>query len=251
MAFHRVEQPARCLSGTSDRRAPAHSGAASWARAKPVRRSARLRLRASTVGCGTRARSERPGGGLRTGHSPVMSACRPGGGRRPQLRDMIAGAWRRRPASRRDNRASAICRPARGGCSLRLRSWNASRDRLQASNAALSPGSSSIGRIRGSNAFDHAALDREEEAEGLILLEPDPLIGPGEAPVHGEAVGRPVGLDHPAQRRDAVLGRVRGAADPQVPARRRAEQALDMEGERPFAEQGDRPAAADRRPRRA
>ena len=58
----------------------------------------------------------------------------------------------------------------------------------------------------------------KKEAERLILLKPDPDVGPGETPVHREGVGRPVGLDHAAQGGDAVLYGVGRTADPKVPA---------------------------------
>jgi hypothetical protein len=51
---------------------------------------------------------------------------------------------------------------------------------------------------------DDAARDRKEEAERLALAKGD-TPGPGEAPVHGEAVWCPIGFDDARKRRDPVL----------------------------------------------
>lgn len=65
----------------------------------------------------------------------------------------------------------------------------------------------------------------------LALLEADRRARPGEHPVHGEAVGRPIGLDDAGQRRDPVLRPIDGALHHQLGAGLGAEQARQMEGE--------------------
>ena len=68
----------------------------------------------------------------------------------------------------------------------------------------------------------------------------DPLARPCEAPVHGEGERGPVCLDDSGQGRDAILAPVGRPANPKVPARRGAKNALDMESDNSVAEQRHR-----------
>ena len=92
-------------------------------------------------------------------------------------------------------------------------------------------------REAGRKRLDRAAPDWKEEGDRLAGVESYPVVGACETPVHSEGERGPVGLDYAAERRDAVLGVVRRATDPQVPPRRRAEDARDVEGQYTLAEQ--------------
>src|SRR5438045_6968149 len=52
--------------------------------------------------------------------------------------------------------------------------------------------------------------------EWLTLIEMHRHLRPGEQPVHGETVGRPVRLDHPGERRDRVFWTIDRAAYHQI-----------------------------------
>ena len=85
-------------------------------------------------------------------------------------------------------------------------------------------------------AFKVATALRHNHAHGLAALEGDQMIGPRHLPVHGEGGLGPVGFDNAFQRRNAVLGHVRGPAHQEVDSRRRAEEERDGEGQDARAE---------------
>ena len=91
-------------------------------------------------------------------------------------------------------------------------------------------------RHRRLDVVEQRALHRKEETDRLAGVEMNPMVRPGKTPVHGEGKRRPVGLDHAGQRIDAVLRLVWRAADPQIPSRRRAKNAGDMEGDNALPE---------------
>src|SRR4051794_17239491 len=57
--------------------------------------------------------------------------------------------------------------------------------------------------------LQRGARNRKNEADRLIGCEANPVVPPGEAPVHGERVGSPIRLHHGAQRGNAVLRPIR------------------------------------------
>src|SRR6476620_5370153 len=73
--------------------------------------------------------------------------------------------------------------------------------------------------------FDLAAPHWKNVTIRLALLEADRRARPGEHPVHGEAVRRPVGFDHAGERGDTILWPVDRPLHHQLGARLGTEQA--------------------------
>lgn len=91
------------------------------------------------------------------------------------------------------------------------------------------------------DALKEVAAHGEEMGHRLARLEAD-FARPGKAPVHGEGIGAPVGLDNAGEGRDAILHAIDRAGDPGVPARRGAQEEAHLEGEDARAEIGHRAA---------
>src|SRR5512145_2641743 len=80
---------------------------------------------------------------------------------------------------------------------------------VQTSCWRFSSGSAEIVELR-LDAFERAAAHRKDMAIGLALLETDRRIGPREHPVHGEAIGRPIGPMMPDSAAIPSFGRLIG-----------------------------------------
>ena len=84
--------------------------------------------------------------------------------------------------------------------------------------------------------FHRAKLHRKDVAIRLALFEPHADFRLGEDPVHGEAVGRPIGLDDAGKSGDAVLRPVDRSLHHQARAGFGAKQARKVEGQNAVAE---------------
>ncbi len=68
---------------------------------------------------------------------------------------------------------------------------------------------------------------RDDGRDRFVCLEAHLVSFPRELPVHREREWRPVGLDDPLERRDAVLGTIGRAFDPEIVGLGRPEQVAE------------------------